>query len=227
MTETTAPRRSRLQQERSRDARRRLARAATRLWAERGFDATSVGDICEAADIPRANFYFYFKNKDDLLFELALEGVETFGAAAGDAASAVTTDDALRSFVAAFSERMQLIPPALLDRMVLLLMSRAPEWNEVRGELPGFYTFLRDVVERAAVGGEIHPTLRTDDVALMLGGTLREGLLAWTRRLTDDDALEDLLYRRLRVVLNGATMPPVDPAPSRASASRRSRRQRG
>lgn len=50
------------------EARRtELAEVALRLWAEKGFDATSVAQIAEAAGISKGTFYLYFASKQALL----------------------------------------------------------------------------------------------------------------------------------------------------------------
>ncbi len=43
-----------------------LHHALLRLIVERGYDAISVQDICEAADIGRSTFYAHYTGKDDL-----------------------------------------------------------------------------------------------------------------------------------------------------------------
>lgn len=48
------------------DVRATIRSAALDLFAERGFDATSVGDIAARADVPKANVLYYFGSKDDL-----------------------------------------------------------------------------------------------------------------------------------------------------------------
>lgn len=47
--------------------RREIVEAANRLFYHRGYNQTSFSDIAEAAGIPRGNFYYYFKTKDDIL----------------------------------------------------------------------------------------------------------------------------------------------------------------
>ena len=44
-----------------------LAEVALRLWAENGFDATSVASIAEAAGVSKGTFYLYFSSKQALL----------------------------------------------------------------------------------------------------------------------------------------------------------------
>jgi AcrR family transcriptional regulator len=47
--------------------RRQIVDTANRLFYQRGYNQTSFSDIAEAAGIPRGNFYYYFKTKDDIL----------------------------------------------------------------------------------------------------------------------------------------------------------------
>ena len=50
------------------EARRtELAAGALRLWAERGFDQTSVAAIAAEAGVSKGTFYLYFESKDALL----------------------------------------------------------------------------------------------------------------------------------------------------------------
>jgi AcrR family transcriptional regulator len=42
------------------------------LWRTNGYAKTTVADICRAAGVSRALFYFYFAGKEDVLFEVGL-----------------------------------------------------------------------------------------------------------------------------------------------------------
>jgi AcrR family transcriptional regulator len=50
--------------------RQRLIGEATRLFAERGFERTSVQEIVAAAGVTKGAMYHYFDSKDDLLKEI-------------------------------------------------------------------------------------------------------------------------------------------------------------
>jgi AcrR family transcriptional regulator len=54
-----------------RQTRDALAQAARKLFAERGFHGTTLGDITSAAGRSPAAFYRYFTDKEDLLASLA------------------------------------------------------------------------------------------------------------------------------------------------------------
>jgi AcrR family transcriptional regulator len=50
--------------------RDRVVQAAARLFAERGFESTSVREIVEAAGVTKGGLYHYFDSKDALLSEI-------------------------------------------------------------------------------------------------------------------------------------------------------------
>lgn len=56
---------------RRRETRERIFRAALRLFAKRGFLATKIEDITEAADVGKGTFFNYFPSKEHLLVAFA------------------------------------------------------------------------------------------------------------------------------------------------------------
>lgn len=51
--------------------RQRIIDSANRLVYERGFHDMSFADVAKASGVPKGNFYFHFKSKDDLLAAVA------------------------------------------------------------------------------------------------------------------------------------------------------------
>lgn len=47
--------------------RKKILTAAEKLFAEKGFDATSVESIAQASGVNKALIYYYFKDKNDLI----------------------------------------------------------------------------------------------------------------------------------------------------------------
>lgn len=60
--------------------RKALREALIALISERGYEAISVGDIADRADINRATFYLHYRDKDDLLFRGMAELYDVIGA---------------------------------------------------------------------------------------------------------------------------------------------------
>lgn len=67
------------------DARGRILRAAERLFAEKGFAATSVQEITDAAEVNKALLYYYFEDKHSLYVSLIDDGIEQMRCALDDA----------------------------------------------------------------------------------------------------------------------------------------------
>ena len=53
-----------------RDGKKRIIQAAQRLIAQRGVEKTSMRDIAEEAGITTGAIYYYYKSKEDLLYEV-------------------------------------------------------------------------------------------------------------------------------------------------------------
>lgn len=49
-----------------------LVQAAMALWRTNGYAGTTVAEICRAAGVSKALFYFYFPRKEDVLFEVGV-----------------------------------------------------------------------------------------------------------------------------------------------------------
>src|SRR6476659_4919710 len=65
-------RRATFQRAKSHETKRMLVQAAMALWRTKGYATTSVADICTAAGVSKALFYFYFPRKEDVLFEVGV-----------------------------------------------------------------------------------------------------------------------------------------------------------
>ena len=78
-------RRSGLLQERSRQTRQRLVRAALELWTVRGFETgiedTTVEEISQAAGVTKGTFYFHFARKEEILLEMGWDTAAFSGTA--------------------------------------------------------------------------------------------------------------------------------------------------
>jgi AcrR family transcriptional regulator len=53
-----------------RDTRARIQRVALELFAERGYDGTSLREIAERLDVTKAALYYHFKSKEDIVSSL-------------------------------------------------------------------------------------------------------------------------------------------------------------
>ena len=58
--------------------RQLIVEAADQLFYTRGFHQTSFRDISDVTGIPRGNFYYYFKTKDDILYAVVEARVQVY-----------------------------------------------------------------------------------------------------------------------------------------------------
>jgi AcrR family transcriptional regulator len=57
-------------QQRGEETRSSILAAATAGFAEQGYDATGVAEICRRANVSKGAFYYHFSSKQDLFLEL-------------------------------------------------------------------------------------------------------------------------------------------------------------
>ena len=58
--------------------RSELTRQAARLFAEKGYHGTSIGDLAEAMGVQKGSLYAHISSKQDLLYETMREGATAF-----------------------------------------------------------------------------------------------------------------------------------------------------
>ena len=61
--------------------RSQLTREAARLFAEKGYHGTSIGDLADAMGVQKGSLYAHIASKQDLLYATMLEGARAFHAA--------------------------------------------------------------------------------------------------------------------------------------------------
>ena len=60
--------------------RSELTRQAARLFAQKGYHGTSIGDLAEAMGVQKGSLYAHIRSKQDLLYETMAEGARAFHA---------------------------------------------------------------------------------------------------------------------------------------------------
>lgn len=100
--------------QRTRDA---IVRAAHELFVERGFAATTVSQIAEAAEVSRGTLFAYFASKDDIVFSDMAETREALEQALAMRVAGGSALEALRTFVI---ENLETLEERARNRRVLL-----------------------------------------------------------------------------------------------------------
>jgi AcrR family transcriptional regulator len=89
-----------LRERKKQQTRDTIARVAVQLFAERGYDQTTLAEIADAADVSTRTIFAYYQSKEDILFCDLPELVEQLKHTLDTRAGGVTTIDALRDFIA-------------------------------------------------------------------------------------------------------------------------------
>jgi mycofactocin system transcriptional regulator len=101
--------------------REEIERVAFTLFADRGFDETTVDDIAIAAGIGRRTFFRYFASKNDVVWGAFDAGLEHFRAVLSAADAEQPWMDALRTAVVDFNSLAPEQVPLHRTRMELIL----------------------------------------------------------------------------------------------------------
>lgn len=160
---------------RSRDpeaTREALLRAATELFALKGFDGVRIEEIARAADVNKALISYYFEGKRGL-YRAAIESsfveLEHLTETLADRSRAPI--DLLRGFVAGFAElAMKRRPhfPALFLREMLASGEAAPE---AVAHVPEILRRFRQVIRRGVAEGSVRK-VDARELYLLLVGSL-------------------------------------------------------
>jgi AcrR family transcriptional regulator len=89
-----------LRERKKQQTRETIAKAALRLFAERGYDETTLAEIAEAADVAPRTIFAYFESKEDILLCEELAFLQDLKRRLDERPADTTTVDALRGFLA-------------------------------------------------------------------------------------------------------------------------------
>jgi AcrR family transcriptional regulator len=93
-----------LRERKKQQTREKIERVALQLFAERGYDQTTLAEIAEAADVSPRTIFAYFESKEDILFCDEPVLFERLRATLEQRPAGATTVDALRDFVSSFDK---------------------------------------------------------------------------------------------------------------------------
>jgi TetR/AcrR family transcriptional repressor of mexJK operon len=106
----------------------RLLDAASKFFMERGFEATSMGEIARYARASKETFYRHFPGKDDLFRAVVIRGARMV---AGELSAVLLThetpDKALAAFGELFLDRILAKDSISFQRMMMMERERFPE----------------------------------------------------------------------------------------------------
>jgi AcrR family transcriptional regulator len=88
-----------LRERKKQRTREQIIEAAMGLFAERGYHATTIADIAEAADVAPRTFFSYFPSKEAVVFHNVDRDLDSLASALRDRLPGETAFDALRRWI--------------------------------------------------------------------------------------------------------------------------------
>ena len=183
-----------------------LARQAARLFAQKGYHGTSIGDVAEAMGVQKGSLYAHIEGKQDLLYETMREGAAAFHGVLDAIPEALPPTEKLRL---ALRGHLRLVAEQLEVATVFV-----QEWKYLQGER------LEEIVaERRRYEERIRELFREGRELGALRSDLDEGVAAllflsaanwaytWLREGADTDALADRFYTLLVDGMRGYSTP--------------------
>ena len=167
-----------------------LTREAARLFAERGFHGTSMGDLAAAVGVQKGSLYSLTGSKQELLFETMREGARAFHAALDEVPEDATAVErvrlALRGHLRVVSEQIDVATVFTREWRYLTGEYREQILEERRRYEERFRTLLREGVE----AGELRSDLDAGATALLVLSAANWAY-TWLTPGRDTDALAD------------------------------------
>jgi AcrR family transcriptional regulator len=186
--------------------RTELTREAARLFAEKGYHGTSIGDLAEAMGVQKASLYHHIESKADLLWEVARDGAEAFHAALDAVPDTLRPVEKIR---AALRAHLRVVAEQLDIATVFVR-----EWRYLAGERrEEFLAERRRYEERVRAlfrDGVEQSELRTDldvNVAALVFLSAANWAYTWLQPGRDTDALADRFFDLLVDGMRGYATP--------------------
>ncbi|MBS1999936.1 MAG: TetR/AcrR family transcriptional regulator [Cyanobacteria bacterium SZAS LIN-5] len=191
--------------------RQTIIDAAGKLFSVNGFDATSIDEICQAADVVKGTFYYHFKSKEDLVIELRremTEQLEEFVASELDSGNSPL--DILRALMikdARWTEQNEelsviFVSQIYMNRAASLKNPDTPP-SRLRGALR---RPVSTVVEAAQQAGQLRADVNPDELTEMIFGFYIHAKRCWLNARTPG-TLEPSVLRWLDMLLDGLGAP--------------------
>ncbi len=161
--------------------RRDVIATAARLFAERGYQATSMSELTEATGLAAGGLYHYIESKDQLLISICDELVDPLLDRARELVAEETPPAELPEHATQHQRQLRALLHAWLahiashrDHMLVFaqerhVIEREPQWRRVRSQRKAFEKLLDDVLARGERDGTMHFDDRSFTLLTLLG----------------------------------------------------------
>jgi TetR/AcrR family transcriptional regulator, cholesterol catabolism regulator len=186
--------------------RSELRREAARLFAERGYHGTSIGDLADAMGVQKATLYAHIQSKQDLLYETMREGADAFHAVLDAIPEQLQATEKIRL---ALRGHLRVVAEQLDVATVFVQEWRYLE-GERREEIVAARRRYEDRIRALFREGRELGELRTDlddQTAALLTLSAANWAYTWLRPGRDTDELADSFFALLIDGMRGYSTP--------------------
>jgi TetR/AcrR family transcriptional regulator, fatty acid metabolism regulator protein len=186
------------------DKRRLILDAAVRVFAEKGYHTSRVGDIAEEAGVAHGLLYHYFRSKEELLETIFRE---TWRDVLAAVRAVEETDETARERLAGIAKillRAWRRDPDLV-RVLVREVTRSSHLQQRIDEIDAAFSGLERIIARGQAEGEFRADVDARMVSYVFYGALEEILTGWVLgQLEDgDDAIAQAEQTVIEVVCGG------------------------
>ena len=173
--------------------RTELTRVAARLFAERGYHGTSIGDLAKALGVQKGSLYAHIESKQDLLYAATQEGARAFHDALDSVSEDAPVADrirlALRAHLRVVAEQLD-VATVFVREWRYLEGERAEEFLAERRRYEGrFRAMFREGREVGALRTDLD-----DHAAVLLVLSAANWAYTWLPPGVDTDELADRFF---------------------------------
>lgn len=181
-----------------------LVQAAMALWRTKGYATTTVADICTAAGVSKALFYFYFPRKEDVLFEVGVMSTKSARKAIHDLLDETYDVDAvILAALTSFERSMARNPRELVIETILegyrhehrLIADGTPP--DVEADM------FTELFTRAKTDGKLCADLDVAHLAYLSGTLVSEGARHWAAGSFGDRSFADVVTADICTLIDG------------------------
>jgi TetR/AcrR family transcriptional regulator, cholesterol catabolism regulator len=186
--------------------RTEVTREAAKLFAQKGYHGTSIGDIAEALGVQKGSLYAHIASKEDLLYETMREGAAAFhgslDAIPEDAPVPERIRLALRGHLRVVAEQLEVATVFVQEWRYL----QGERREEIVAERRRYEERIRDLFREGRELGELRADL-DEGMAALLFLSAANWAYTWLRPGRDTDELADEFHALLLDGMRGYSTP--------------------
>src|SRR5918999_1337543 len=186
--------------------RRELSRQAARLFAQKGYHGTSIGDLAAAMGVQKGSLYAHIAGKQDLLYETMREGADAFHAALDEIPERLPATEkirlALRAHLRVVAEQLEVATVFVQEWKYL----EGERLQEISAERRRYEERIRSLFREGRELSELRSDL-DENLAALVFLSAANWAYTWMREGDDTDAIADRFHALLLDGMRGYATP--------------------